>query len=63
MLRQFSRETRHLRRQGGGRTGPHRVGCRTYLMGDSENMKLWPHRTVLARIIANGGKIPKELLD
>jgi hypothetical protein len=32
-------------------------------MGDSAKMNMWLHKTVLARIAANGGNIPKELLD
>jgi hypothetical protein len=33
------------------------------LMGDSAKMNIWLHKTVLARIAANGGNVPKELLD
>ncbi|MGZ9242503.1 MAG: DUF3597 domain-containing protein [Candidatus Binatia bacterium] len=33
------------------------------LMGDSAKMNIWLHKTVLAQIAANGGNVPKELLD
>ncbi|HUG24316.1 DUF3597 domain-containing protein [Piscinibacter sp.] len=39
------------------------LGCPTELMGDSAEMNMWLHKTVLARIAANGGNVPKELLD
>lgn len=39
------------------------LGCPPELMGDSAKMNMWLHRTVLARIAANGGNVPKELLD
>ena len=39
------------------------LGCPTELMGDSAKMNMWLHKTVLARIAANGGNVPKELLD
>lgn len=39
------------------------LGCPTELMGDSAKMNIWLHKTVLARIAANGGNVPKELLD
>jgi hypothetical protein len=32
-------------------------------MKESQNMNVWLHKTVLAKIAANGGNIPKELLD
>jgi hypothetical protein len=38
-------------------------GCPKELMGDSAKMNIWLHKTVLARIAANGGNVPKELLD
>ena len=38
-------------------------GCPADLMGDSAKMNMWLHKTVLAKIAANGGNIPKELLD
>lgn len=39
------------------------LGCPAELMGDSAKMNIWLHKTVLARIAANGGNVPKELLD
>jgi hypothetical protein len=39
------------------------LGCPADLMGDSAKMNVWLHKTVLARIAANGGNIPKDLLD
>src|SRR5262245_28849785 len=39
------------------------LGCPSELMGDSAKMNMWLHKTVLARIAANGGNVPKELLD
>jgi len=39
------------------------LACPTELMGDSAQMNVWLHKTVLARIAANGGNVPKELLD
>lgn len=39
------------------------LGCPADLMGDSAKMNMWLHKTVLAKIAANGGNIPKELLD
>jgi hypothetical protein len=39
------------------------LGCPQELMGDSAKMNMWLHKTVLARIAANGGNVPKELLD
>jgi hypothetical protein len=37
--------------------------CPDELMNDSAKMNVWLHKSVLAHIAANGGKIPKELLD
>jgi hypothetical protein len=37
--------------------------CPVELMGDSAKMNLWLHKAVLARIAANGGNVPKDLLD
>jgi len=37
--------------------------CPSDLMGDSAKMNIWLHKTVLARIAANGGNVPKELLS
>jgi Domain of unknown function (DUF3597) len=39
------------------------LGCPADLMEDSAKMNIWLHKTVLARIAANGGNIPKELVD
>ncbi len=39
------------------------LGCPADLMGDSAKMNVWLHKTVLARIAANGGKVPANLLD
>jgi len=39
------------------------LGCPPDLMGDSAKMNVWLHKTVLARIAANGGNVPPELLD
>jgi hypothetical protein len=38
------------------------LGCPPDLMGDSAKMNMWLHKTVLARVAANGGKVPQELL-
>jgi len=38
------------------------LGCPAELMGDSAKMNIWLHKTVLARIAANGGNVPQELL-
>ena len=37
--------------------------CPDELMNDSAKMNVWLHKNVLAHIAANGGNIPKELLD
>lgn len=39
------------------------LGCPADLMGDSAKMNTWLHKEVLRKIAANGGNIPKELLD
>lgn len=39
------------------------LGCPTELMGDSAKMNIWLHKAVLARVAANGGNVPKDLLD
>jgi len=39
------------------------LGCPANLMEDSASMNMWLHKTVLARIAANGGNVPKDLLD
>lgn len=38
------------------------LGCPTEKMGDSAQMNMWLHKTVLQRLAENGGNIPKELL-
>lgn len=37
--------------------------CPAELMADSAKMNIWLHKSVLARIAANGGNVPKDLLD
>lgn len=39
------------------------LGCPADMMGDSARMNTWLHKEVLRQIAANGGNIPKELLD
>jgi hypothetical protein len=39
------------------------LGCPPEFMSDSAKMNTWLHKEVLKRIAANGGNIPKELLD
>lgn len=39
------------------------LNCPPELMGDSAKMNTWLHKEVLRQIAANGGNIPKELLD
>ena len=38
------------------------LGCPADLMCDSAKMNTWLHKTVLARVAANGSKVPQELL-
>ncbi len=39
------------------------LGCpKEYIGGDYAQMNMWLHKTVLQRLAANGGNIPKELL-
>lgn len=38
------------------------LGCPPQLMDDSAQMNMWLHKTVMARIAANGGKVPQNLL-
>jgi Domain of unknown function (DUF3597) len=38
------------------------LGCPADKMGDSANMNMWLHKTVLLKLADNGGNIPKELL-
>jgi hypothetical protein len=39
------------------------LGCPAEKMGDSAQMNMWLHKTVLQKIADNGGNVPKELLD
>ena len=39
------------------------LGIPADLMADSAKMNMWLHKTVLARIAANGGNVPADLLD
>ena len=39
------------------------LGCPADKMGDSAQMNMWLHKTVLQKIADNGGNVPKELLD
>jgi hypothetical protein len=39
------------------------LGCPADLMSDSAKMNVWLHKAVLARVAANGGKVPQDLLD
>lgn len=32
-------------------------------IGDSAQMNVWLHKTVLQKLAENGGNVPKELLD
>ena len=38
------------------------LGCPAEKMGDSAQMNMWLHKTVLQKLAENGGNIPKELL-
>ncbi len=39
------------------------LGCPAQKMGDSAQMNMWLHKTVLQKLADNGGNIPKELLS
>ena len=39
------------------------LDCPQNLMGDSAQMNMWLHKTVLQRIAANGGNVPADLLN
>lgn len=39
------------------------LGCPAEKMGDSAQMNMWLHKTVLQKLADNGGNIPKELLN
>ena len=38
------------------------LGCPANLMGDSAQMNMWLHKTVMQKLAENGGNIPQELL-
>ncbi|MFT7775661.1 DUF3597 domain-containing protein [Roseateles sp.] len=38
------------------------LGCPADKMGDSAQMNIWLHKTVLQKLAENGGNIPKDLL-
>jgi hypothetical protein len=38
------------------------LGCPAAKMGDSAQMNMWLHQSVLQKLAANGGNVPKELL-
>lgn len=38
------------------------LGCPVEKMGDSAQMNMWLHKTVLQKLAANGGNIPADLL-
>lgn len=39
------------------------LGCPADKMGDSAQMNIWLHKTVLTKLAENGGNIPANLLD
>lgn len=39
------------------------LGCPADKMGDSAQMNMWLHKTVLKKLADNGGNIPADLLD
>jgi xanthine dehydrogenase molybdopterin-binding subunit B len=39
------------------------LGCPADKMGDSAQMNMWLHKTVLQKLAANGGNIPADLLS
>ena len=39
------------------------LGAPAAVMGDSAQMNMWLHKAVLQRIAANGGNVPRDLLD
>lgn len=39
------------------------LGCPANLMADSAQMNMWLHKAVLSKVAANGGNVPKELID
>lgn len=39
------------------------LNCPAELLGDSAQMNMWLHKTVLQKIADNGGNIPADMLD
>ncbi len=39
------------------------LNCPAEKMADSAQMNMWLHKTVLQKLAANGGNIPKDMLD
>ncbi len=39
------------------------LGAPADLMNDSAKMNMWLHKQVMARLAANGGNVPANLLD
>ena len=39
------------------------LGCPAEKMGDSAQMNMWLHKTVLQKLAANGGNVPADLLN
>jgi hypothetical protein len=39
------------------------LGCPAEFMSDSAKMNTWLHKAVLAKLAANGGNVPADLLD
>lgn len=39
------------------------LNCPAEKMGDSAQMNMWLHKTVLQKLAANGGNIPADLID
>jgi hypothetical protein len=39
------------------------LGCPAEKMGDSAQMNIWLHKTVLQKLADNGGNVPADLLD
>jgi hypothetical protein len=39
------------------------LGCPADKMADSAQMNMWLHKAVMQKLAANGGNVPKELLD
>lgn len=39
------------------------LGCPANLMADSAQMNMWLHKAVMSKVAANGGNVPRELID